>query len=354
MLLKTISNKIDSLLGEYHVDLKELSLTKVGLLRDILVSHVRYGTNVADYFQYKFYNLKHRARSAYVSQWDRMYMMNYVNGMKYFDLFEDKRQFIEKYGKFMGRTIFALVDGEEAYNRWLEANPANKYIFKPAGGCCGEGIFVLPKDSEKLHDYAWLMQQDEALVAEPFIENCEELKRIYPETLNTLRIPTMVKDGKPVIFCCYLRMGVAGIETDNYSNGGIAAPVDLDSGVIYSSAMNKKGERFVCHPDSGEQLVGFQIPMWEEVKALVLEAAAVTPEVIYSAWDIAILPTGPILIEGNIGGDVVGMQQVHGEGKRYVYAPYLPKKRRWHFGYYNVMTPYRKHFEAKEAAEENK
>ena len=349
MLLKRIANKIDAVVEEFGVDMKANSLTRIGLLFDIFLSHVRYGTNVEDYFLYQFYNRKHRVRKDYVSSWDRSYMMNYANSPKYFELFEDKRRFVETYGKYMKRSLFTFADGEEAYHRWLEENPADRYIFKPAGGCCGVGIFVLPKDSDKIRDYAWLAEQAEDMVAEPFIENCEEVKKIYPGTLNTLRVPTMRKNGKPEIFCAYLRMGVAGIETDNYSNGGIAAPVDLESGVIYSCAMNRKGKRFVFHPDSVEQLVGFKIPMWEEVKALVLEVADITPEVVYSAWDIAVLPTGPVLVEGNICGDVAGMQQIHG-GMRVHYAPYLPKKRKLHFGYNAVGKPMREYYAAKEAA----
>lgn len=352
MLVNTILGKVDSLVEEYGLDLKANSMTRLGLLVDVFVSHVRYGTNVADYFLYKFYNLKHRARKTYMTQWDRMYLMNYVNGMKHFDLFEDKRLFVEAYGKYMGRSTCVMGDGEEAYLRWLESNPADKYIFKPAGGCCGKGIFVLTKDSEKLRDYAWLMEQDEELVAEPFIENCEEMKKLHPGTLNTLRICTVRKDDKSVIVGTYLRIGVAGRDTDNYNNGGIVVEVDQETGTVVSAGVNRKSKWFAFHPDSGEQLVGFRIPMWEECKALTLEVADVTPEVIYSGWDIAVLPTGPVLIEGNIGGDV-DIQQAHGKGKRGTYEFLLPK-RKWHFGFSKVAKPMTKHFEAKELLEQAK
>lgn len=349
MLIKRLSDKIDSVIEEFGLDLKANSLTRFGLLVDLLTSHVLYGVNVTDYFLHKFYNLKPRAKKMYMTQWDRMYMMCKINGMENFDLFEDKGLFFQKYGKYMGRTACVLTEGEEAYLRWLENNPAGKYIFKPAGGCCGQGIFVLPQDSEKVRDYSWLTSQDEALVAEPYIENCEELKKVYPGTLNTLRVCTLRSEGKPVIIGCYLRMGVAGIATDNYSNGGVLAEVDLDSGVVITTAINKKGKRYAFHPDSGEQIVGLRIPMWKEVQALVMEVAEVTPEVVYSAWDIAVLPNGPVLIEGNIGGDVDLQQTPQGIGKRALYEPYLPKRRHWHFGFNTVTTTYRKHMDAKKS-----
>lgn len=354
MLVKQLVEKIDNLIEEFNLDMSANSLTRGGLLFDIFASHVLYGANVTDYFLHKFYRLKHRARKTYMTQWDRQYMMCHVNGTKYLDLYEDKGQFAVGYEQYMGRTTCILADGKEPYCRWLEENPANKYIFKPADGCCGQGIFVLSQDSENLRNYSWLMEQDDKLVVEPYIENCEELKKIYPGTLNTLRICTLLREGKPVIVGCYLRMGVAGIATDNYSNGGILAEVDLDSGVVITTAINKKGKRFAFHPDTGEQIVGFKIPMWGEVKAFVEEISKVAPDVVYSAWDIAVLPSGPVLIEGNIGGDVDLQQTPQGIGKRALYEPYLPKKRRWHFGYSAVTKPYRDHDKAKKAAEAEK
>lgn len=348
MLLNYLVEKIDGLVEEFGLNLKEIGLSRGRLLLDILVSHVRYGVNVTDYFLHQFYNRKHHEKKTYMTQWDRMYMMCYVNDIKYFDLFEDKRQFVEKYEKYMGRSICVLADGEEAYCRWLNNNSAANYIFKPADGCCGRGIFVLPKDSEKLRDHSWLMSQDKSLVVEPYIENCDELKRLYPGTLNTLRICTLIEEGKPVIIGCYLRMGVAGIATDNYSNGGILAEIDLDSGTVITTGVNKKGRRFAFHPDTGEQIVGCRIPMWEETKAFVLKVAEVTPEVIYSAWDIAILPNGPVLIEGNIGGDVDLQQTPRGIGKRALYELYLPKNRKLHFGYKDATKPYRDYIKNKQ------
>ena len=37
----------------------------------------------------------------------------------------------------------------------------------------------------------------------------------------------------------------------------------------------------------------------KEVKELVLKAAMVVPNVKYVGWDVAITPTGPVIIEGN-------------------------------------------------------
>jgi len=44
---------------------------------------------------------------------------------------------------------------------------------------------------------------------------------------------------------------------------------------------------------------GNEVPLFGEAVALVTKAARVVPEIPYVGWDVAILPDGPVLIEGN-------------------------------------------------------
>lgn len=341
MIIKSVFQKVNKIFGEFEGDENLKKIPRWKLLLDVVWAHIRYGTNVADYFLYKFYNLKHAARRTYVTQHDYLYLMCCVNNLENFTLFEDKRLFAEKYQRFLGRTVYPLADGEEGYLKWLDTHQSGKYIFKPADGYCGSGIFILEKDSEKLRDYNWLLTCNESLLAEPFIENCEQIRKLNPTTLNTIRVCTLSQKGIPTIVGSYLRMGVADKCTDNLGNGGIVAEIDMVSGVVMTTGVNKKGQRFVFHPDTKEQIVGFKIPMWEETKAMVIDAAKVTPDVIYTAWDVAILPNGPVIIEGNIGGGVEIQQMPRETGKRYIYEQYLPTRPLFYFGYRKVTKAYR-------------
>ncbi len=42
------------------------------------------------------------------------------------------------------------------------------------------------------------------------------------------------------------------------------------------------------HPVTGEVIVGFQIPFWNQIIELVKELAYVVPQVRYVGWNIAI------------------------------------------------------------------
>ena len=53
-------------------------------------------------------------------------------------------------------------------------------------------------------------------------------------------------------------------------------------------------------PESGVTLKGFQIPLWDEIVAMIKEASLVVPQVGYVGWDVAVsADRGPLLIEGN-------------------------------------------------------
>ena len=86
---------------------------------------------------------------------------------------------------------------------------------------------------------------------------------------------------------------------DNVDCGGMAAPIDLNTGVIRGVGANKAGETFEIHPMTGKRIPGTVIPYWQEVKDMCLAAMHRVPQVRFVAWDVAITPNGPVFIEGN-------------------------------------------------------
>ncbi len=135
-------------------------------------------------------------------------------------------------------------------------------------------------------------------ILEEVVIQHREMSRMCPTSVNTVRIATLLGDKKEGIVYAFLRIG-NGRVMDNVDCGGMAARVDLDSGVLKTVAADKAGNVFERHPMTGTPIVGFAIPYWEEAKALCLEAMRKVPQVRFVAWDVAITPGGPIFIEGN-------------------------------------------------------
>ena len=61
-------------------------------------------------------------------------------------------------------------------------------------------------------------------------------------------------------------------------------------------------------------MLGREIPYWEKVLELCQQAAAIIPEIAFIGWDVAITPSGPILIEGNHDPDLDIMEFVGNYG----------------------------------------
>lgn len=69
---------------------------------------------------------------------------------------------------------------------------------------------------------------------------------------------------------------------------------------------------------TGIKFDGFQIPYWEEIKEMVLEAALVNDKVNLVGWDVAISKNGPLIIEGNRGPGFDLVQILLKKGTKYM------------------------------------
>ena len=73
---------------------QKLSMFKrFGVLIDVFLERVKYGTEIQDYFQYEFYNLKNRERRNYMTAAKLRYAIKICNNVDKRKLFDDKTLF---------------------------------------------------------------------------------------------------------------------------------------------------------------------------------------------------------------------------------------------------------------------
>jgi hypothetical protein len=93
------------------------------------------------------------------------------------------------------------------------------------------------------------------------------------------------------------------------TDGNLWCSVDAASGRIteaFSSSDNGKSLRRVrLHPSSRSVIVDFQVPCWEAACKLALRVAEVFRPQGLITWDIGIAESGPVVIEGNVGGGIL-------------------------------------------------
>lgn len=152
------------------------------------------------------------------------------------------------------------------------------------------------------------------LLVQPLLRNHKALEGLNNGALSTVRVLTCINEaGEPELVGAAMRMAIGANRTvDNLHAGGIAAAVDLDTGVLGPASNLGADSRLGWlgrHPDSGEPITGTKLPMWDEVRRFAVRAHRAFGDRILVGWDIAIAPDGPILVEGNGSPDLDIMQR---------------------------------------------
>lgn len=221
----------------------------------------------------------------------------------------------------MGRSVLDLDTASfEELEAFAKAHPQG--FVKPREGTYGKGVemidFTQTSNLRALYDQ--LKGQD--VMLEEVIQQHPLLAAFNPNSLNSLRVVTILgTDGNPEVMPgAVLRVGRAGKIADNFHHNGIASQIDIQTGVVCSTGIDKHGNRYVLHPDSGIPIPGFAIPMWDKICQTALAAAKVVPQVRFVGWDVAVTnDTRVVLIEGNNRADPDVGQMSDGIGKWYAY-----------------------------------
>ena len=85
------------------------------------------------------------------------------------------------------------------------------------------------------------------------------MNKLCPDSVNTVRIVTLVTAQGAQMVYALVRMGMGGVCVDNVSSGGMYAPVN-EHGQLYRPAFcDKTGKYYERHPVTGTEITGFQI-----------------------------------------------------------------------------------------------
>lgn len=205
-------------------------------------------------------------------------------------------------------------------------------FLKQVTGWCGQTCFKVTKRGGRLLCRDGLLtdvlQKGEVYIVQPVLRNHAELDKLNPKTLNTLRIVTGKSSPLAKVELWdngFIRIGGVGAEVDNFWAGGVAIPFDNDGTLKHYgyTSDNRGGMTLVdVSPATGHRFGGFKVPYYAEALAVCLKAHNYFPAIKSIGWDVAITPSGPILIEGNHdwGNDIV--QVVKNKGDMEIYKQF--------------------------------
>lgn len=273
--------------------------SRMWLLADMIQCGFKYNAGYVDYKIAHMYELNDEQRRTVITRGISNSIVRRMNDKAYWHFFDDKTQFNELFKEWIPRK-WLLINDRTTPDQLEEMMHLPQLIGKPLEGSSGQGILKFTPEDWKSGAVVFLelLRGKGIGILEEVVVQHPTMAKMCPTSVNTCRIATLMGDKQQGIVYAFLRIG-NGKVMDNVDCGGMAAPVDLETGVITSVGANKQGETYEIHPMTGKRIPGTQIPYWNEVRKMCLDAMHVVPQVRFVAWDVAITPEGPVFIEGN-------------------------------------------------------
>lgn len=292
---------------------------RIKTIWDMLETKRRFDFTYAEYCLYHFENRSIPQRLEFIADIDHLKYTSMLNNPDNQILFDDKERTYELFSPYYKRELIGFdvsrgAEDQEKLKGFLGRH--SRFIVKPSDGCCGQGvkIYDLPNDFDMDAIVRELCAYGKC-VLEEVVEQCEELRKFHPKSLNTVRLTTVRYDDHVDVIHPFIRFGQRDSIVDNAGAGGVVCPIDPATGITMRAG-DEFGHTYTVHPDTGYCVVGLQIPRWEEAVAMVKELAQIIPDNHYTGWDLALRDDGWVMIEGNARGQFVGWQIPNQEGFR--------------------------------------
>ena len=306
-ILKRIKNMDKkAMIEKINLVHKKTNKSKIAIFLDMQKCARKYGAGYMDYDLFEMYNLTDKQRDTYLTRGRNNELVVKYCDLDYLHYFQNKDEFNLRFQNYLKRDWINVKKSENKdVIDFINKHPI--FMAKPIDGGCGKGIEKI--DSTKYDSidslYEYLNLEENNFELEEVIKQHNDVSKIYPDAINTVRIVTVVTtvDGKSVltipkekrkdiqleshIICAYFRIGNGRKCVDNFNSGGMVAPVDEKTGIVSQFAIDKQKNVYETHPQTGELIKGFKFPFWEEALNLCMKAAKEIPEMGYVGWDVA-------------------------------------------------------------------
>ena len=229
----------------------------------------------------------------------------------YSKIFEGIKQpevIVRKINSLIFGADYEQLTVEEAKARIINAGAV---ICKPSQETgSGRGIdFFNSEDADKIEVFLSDSSYDDYIV-QKLIKQHTDIAAIHPESVNTVRICSILMDDGVYILSSCLRMGTGSSRVDNVTAGGISCGIRDDGSLDEFSYTYYTGEKLTSHPDSNIAYSTFTVPSYDKAVELVKRAHTLIGHFRLVSWDIAIDESGDaMLIEANMRKGGINLHQ---------------------------------------------
>jgi len=223
-----------------------------------------------------------------------------------------------------------IPGGTEQWLAFLERDLPVEFVVKPVEGAFGQGVRLFRRQNGRFADAGgeehsaaaiWELlrgsYRDGFLIQERLRNHPRLLELTGVEYLQTVRLTTLVgMDHQAHVIHSHAKLITGSNTTDNFHSGltgNLQARVNLHDGrLIRPVTASRDIPGYILlhqHPNTGRDIEGFHLPLWDEATALVRQAALRFLPVRTIGWDVALTPAGPVIVEGNIWWDPSNQHQ---------------------------------------------
>lgn len=291
-------NKIKRKLTPFYSTVRKVGngkrLVRIGF--DLLYCKIRFHVSYDEYLKYDFYKHKNSYRKNFVLVYHQKKKYVSINTKKFT---QSKYDFYNRIPDLYIREIIRIPDcGVESFVEFAKKH--TKFITKPDKGSLGRSIEIFEYTTDLAAIEFFNKSVNDSVICEEFIKQHDELNKLNPFSVNTVRVVSILQDDNVEIISAALKMGAKpDAFVDNMHKGGIGAQLDVDTGVVTTVGRNYNFKEFTHHPISGIQLQGFQVPNWDLIIERVKTAHKRLPQCMLFGWDMAITNDNVDIVEAN-------------------------------------------------------
>lgn len=222
---------------------------------------------------------------------------------------------------FQGNKVISPMSDEINTKKAFNNLTDGKYICKPTIGSHGDMIVAITKkdkkiiisDSEVTIDKLIESSKDTSFLVQEFLVQHEAISKFNKSSVNTLRIISTRWNEDVHILAAMIRIGAKEDKiVDNADAGGAFVAIDIEKGILNEYGYFYNKPRAKKHPVTGVAYKDYKIPYWKETIKLIKDLHPVLFGFATIGWDIAITPTGPVIVEINWNYSLKGIQICNG------------------------------------------
>lgn len=190
---------------------------------------------------------------------------------------------------------FTPIPREEAVARCLAGG---RFIIKPTrdtGGGADVKAFSA-EDGEAAIAALFDAYAGVDYIVQRFVSQHPSLAEFNSNTLNTIRVMTLVYRDKAYLLAGIIRIGSPENDVDNIAKGGYEVGIHLEDGTLKRTAFTYKDGLGAEQTASGKVFDGFRIPSWDAIRTTALETALRLPHLKLIGWDFAVDEDGNVVL----------------------------------------------------------